>query len=115
MKSQGTSCTRNFEVTQNTQLPNYDTTQENCTSTYHYNTNTSNKPTKKRKLNKEKPMYMCNKCKSECKYEEDISDDKEFSVMCDCCMMWYHFGCADYDGEEGEWLCPECLMNACEQ
>ena len=53
-------------------------------------------------------VYLCGVCKSDCKDEDDLSDAKHYSVSCDKCYTWFHWGCVVFDGSCDVWYCMEC-------
>ena len=64
---------------------------------------------RKRKERASRPVYMCPCCNMECKdFEpEDDCDESEYSVMCEGCHYWYHWGCVRYK-EVDNWFCKDC-------
>ena len=56
-----------------------------------------------------KPIYICGSCGKECKDEEDIDSDEDFTIGCDKCIKWFHWSCVGYEGEEcDKWCCGDC-------
>lgn len=59
-------------------------------------------------------VYECPKC---CKYileESEINNpDKENSVCCDSCNLWWHLTCAESPviTSEDDWICNNCLLD----
>jgi len=64
-------------------------------------------------LAEEEPLCYCGSCGQVCLTEEEIEDNKDRSVSCDGCSVWYHFGCADVpqniDDVVQEWYCQSCI------
>ncbi|XP_050404746.2 uncharacterized protein LOC126820664 [Patella vulgata] len=73
-------------------------------------TNQVNPPCKRRKTKHSPlPIYLCEICLNVCVSEDSIDNSDCNSVLCDKCLLWYHFKCVDYiDGSEDEWFCPNC-------
>ena len=86
-----------------TTTPTVQATIPSCTSTKR------KRFPKKKKT--EQPMYLCGTCNNECLYPEQIQQDKDNTVQCDSCQLWYHWGCVGYNGHEGEWYCNYCEMD----
>ena len=62
---------------------------------------------------------MCGKCRKICIEEPELktnADIADFSIMCDSCLLWYHYPCVDVQGTETfltkkrqKWNCPQCI------
>lgn len=68
----------------------------------------------RRKCNKKtngKPIYMCGMCESICRESDETNVPAEFSVGCDKCRQWFHWGCVSFeatDTDNDEWFCSKC-------
>jgi hypothetical protein len=68
------------------------------------------RPTKRKSRRKPaQPVYVCGSCGQPCQEEEDIALDSDFSIGCDKCMQWFHWGCVGFGGAAyNTWYCPDC-------
>ena len=57
-----------------------------------------------RKYYKENPIWYCERCTN------PIHDESQASVVCDCCLNWYHFSCLDMKNPPKSklWFCRKC-------
>lgn len=53
---------------------------------------------------RENPVYYCGRC------TRPIKDDTQSSIVCDCCLRWYHFQCLSLKQppKSSAWFCREC-------
>ena len=68
-------------------------------------------PKKQRTANNHKPSYICGICSNQCLESEnlDISQEAKYSVGCDKCLQWYHWGCVTFNSAHtGDWFCANC-------
>jgi hypothetical protein len=65
---------------------------------------------RKRKLFSTGPLYTCPVCNKICEDKAVITSSSEFSVGCDACFNWYHWGCVSFDDKQVEtkWTCKPC-------
>lgn len=76
---------------------------------------TSQKRKRTVKQNKEaRPTYCCQSCQKICLYPDQISSNTDNTVQCDMCHLWYHWGCAGYDDDIGDWFCLDCENKLCQ-
>lgn len=57
----------------------------------------------------EHPVWYCGRCSC------SISDETENSVVCDSCLVWYHFKCTGLKQSPKLrlWFCRSCHANFC--
>ena len=55
---------------------------------------------------KKTPVWYCGRCTN------SISDDTENSIMCDSCLVWYHFKCTGIkqSPKSKVWFCRFCYV-----
>lgn len=55
---------------------------------------------------KKTPVWYCGRC------TKSISDDTENSIMCDSCLVWYHFKCTaiKQSPKSKMWFCRSCYV-----
>ena len=53
---------------------------------------------------KKHPVWYCGRCTN------SISDDTENSIICDSCLVWYHFKCTGLEKTPKSklWFCRSC-------
>ncbi|CAC5355674.1 unnamed protein product [Mytilus coruscus] len=78
------------------------------------------KPTqaKGKKLNKgrkkvePKPIYLCGSCQQTCLEIDELDNncESDYSIGCDKCRKWFHWGCIGFDGmlNMDKWYCDDC-------
>ena len=56
---------------------------------------------------RKKPVWYCGRCTN------PISDESESSVVCDCCLSWYHFKCLNLKQSPKSklWFCQSCYSH----
>lgn len=56
---------------------------------------------------KKSPVWYCGRCKF------PICDEEESSIICDCCLLWFHFKCVCLkQGPKSKiWFCRSCHAN----
>ena len=56
---------------------------------------------------KSHPIWYCGRCKL------PIDDDQEDSIICDCCLTWFHFRCVclKQGPKSKTWFCRYCHTN----
>lgn len=61
-----------------------------------------------------KQLCVCPKCDKVCCEIEEISNQLESSVLCECCDLWYHWKCVGFKSNPTTetWVCSSCLLNA---
>ncbi len=50
------------------------------------------------------PVFYCGRCSC------PIADNNECSIVCECCLTWYHFKCLSYEKAPKSrlWFCQDC-------
>lgn len=50
------------------------------------------------------PVWYCGRCKL------PIHDEEESSIMCNCCLCWFHFTCMSFERapKSKTWFCRSC-------
>ena len=53
---------------------------------------------------RDNPLWYCGRC------SKPIYDEKESSIVCDCCLSWFHFTCVNMKRQpkSREWFCRSC-------
>lgn len=66
------------------------------------------KSTKRKRVTKRKPTYVCGICLAEC-IDKPVQEN-QFSICCNSCSNWYHFYCVKISQLRipKKWLCRNC-------
>ena len=56
---------------------------------------------------RDNPVWYCGRC------TKPINDDSESSIICDSCLTWYHFQCANISTNPKRkiWFCRDCYAD----
>lgn len=58
-----------------------------------------------------RPIYYCAVCEKPCLEPDEIECDDENSVQCECCMLWFHWACSNFE-QESTFICRFCNEQA---
>lgn len=67
---------------------------------------------KRRKKVEPKPIYLCGSCQQTCLEIDELDNncESDYSIGCDKCRKWFHWGCIGFDGmlNMDKWYCDDC-------
>lgn len=54
------------------------------------------------------PVWYCGRCHTA------IDDEEQSSIVCECCLCWFHFNCANLKNcpKSKSWFCRDCTSSS---